>query len=143
MIGQLLGTIYRSALYFYSARVLRRNGTAAYFLCNTADYRPLYTYYVAMSSHGCSLAVHFLYISQNSDWLVEGVRSSAVDVVQLMLHAVEACLNSSLACSGKLLSSFSSLLSLWHHCQSSEHWKDLKWLLLLVMILHTNLSTPM
>ena len=63
-----------------------------------------------------------------------GVRSSVVDVVQLMLHAVEACLNSLLACSGVLLSSFSSSLSLWHHCQSSEHWKDFKWLLLLVMI---------
>ena len=28
-------------------------GTAC-FLCNTADYRPFYTYYVAMSSHGHS-----------------------------------------------------------------------------------------
>ena len=80
LIGQLLGT---------SACELRRNGTAAYFLSSIADYRPLYTFITQLFMN----LPLFVYQSESrlACWKMPGVRSSAADVVQLMLHAVASC----------------------------------------------------
>ena len=86
LIGQLLGTIFRSALIQGTILIVPHATEAAYMylLCNTVDYYQIIHVLRNLSSHSRPL---FVYISQNQNWLVGSI---AADVV-LHVHVAVVC----------------------------------------------------
>ena len=153
LIGQLQGAIFCSALvqgtilivpghHFDSACALRRQHTyCAVQLIIIRSY--MYTQLLHVCHH---TVIHDPSTLRISVRIRIGLLKDAGSREYCSVCCATCCcsvLKLVAACSGKLVSLFSSSSSLWHHCQSSGHKKDLKRSSLLAMVFAYKLSTSM